>query len=553
MDSVSENNGNRRIGLTRLTLQNFKGIGPEPVSIPLRPITLLFGTNASGKSTILHALLYAREALERQNLDPDVTLAGGTAVDLGGFYNLVHRHLYCDGFRIRLDFEIDDDGLPPVRTDPELMQVDVNGLVDITSAWIDMKIEKEGPGEPIRNSEFIIGLNGFEFAQIWCTSTYPYLSQVNWKHPLWASLADDADASSEGVASSWLSELHDLLCACGIAQEEFVEDGSVVVEIPLEEGYWAIPSLDDPIPILASEFTDRFSEEIPQHLKEFDAIVNQVVLGVVRSAVKELGEIRYLGPVRQLPARNYVPPKYPDESFWAGGLGAWDLLYSDPYELNMSKISAYLNRTDQLNLGYTLRVDESVEMKFNDPAMLALKRLRAEYEELGSQFVRDQILEVIEDIPRRSAVILHDEQNNLDVSPQDIGVGVSQVLPVIVGAVDKTKRVLAVEQPELHLHPAAQCALGDLLAHEFLDGDRMCLIETHSEHLILRLLRRIREKYEGELPPDAPELSPADISVIWMERTAEGTIATELKITDDGDFEDEWPQGFFEERAEELF
>ena len=70
--------------LTQISIENFKGIG-EKVTIPIRPITLLFGPNSAGKSTILQAMQYAYEILEHGNVDPDRTTLGGNAVDLGGF------------------------------------------------------------------------------------------------------------------------------------------------------------------------------------------------------------------------------------------------------------------------------------------------------------------------------------------------------------------------------------------------------------------------------------------------------------------------------------
>ena len=51
----------------------------------------------------------------------------------------------------------------------------------------------------------------------------------------------------------------------------------------------------------------------------------------------------------------------------------------------------------------------------------------------------------------------------------------------------------AVEQPELHVHPAVQVALGDVFIDGIKNRNRTMLIETHSEHLLLRLLRRVRE------------------------------------------------------------
>lgn len=56
------------MGLTSITIENFKGIG-APVTIPLRPITLLFGANSAGKSTVIQALQYAWEVLENRNAD----------------------------------------------------------------------------------------------------------------------------------------------------------------------------------------------------------------------------------------------------------------------------------------------------------------------------------------------------------------------------------------------------------------------------------------------------------------------------------------------------
>jgi len=62
--------------LTSLTLENFKAVG-DPVKIDFKPITLLFGPNSAGKSTIIQALHYAHEIFERNNTNPDKTLMGG--------------------------------------------------------------------------------------------------------------------------------------------------------------------------------------------------------------------------------------------------------------------------------------------------------------------------------------------------------------------------------------------------------------------------------------------------------------------------------------------
>jgi hypothetical protein len=86
--------------ITGISITNFKGIRGivngdgerDPVEIELRPLTLLFGANSAGKSSILHALQYAAEVFERRNLDAGLIGDGAAGVDLGGYQNFVHGH-----------------------------------------------------------------------------------------------------------------------------------------------------------------------------------------------------------------------------------------------------------------------------------------------------------------------------------------------------------------------------------------------------------------------------------------------------------------------------
>jgi len=189
--------------------------------------------------------------------------------------------------------------------------------------------------------------------------------------------------------------------------------------------------------------------------------------------------------------------------------------------------------------------------------MTALRRLAAQYEEKDASDLRTIVLD-LERFPRRPAIQLHDEVSDIDVDPSDIGVGVSQVIPVVVGALDAGPSenpclIFAVEQPELHVHPAVQVALGDVLIDAVNGTERTMLIETHSEHLVLRLLRRVRESTDGTIAPPAPRLTPDMLSIVYVQRKRGGIQITPLPITEEGEFTRHWPEGFFEERAEELF
>lgn len=82
------------------------------------------------------------------------------------------------------------------------------------------------------------------------------------------------------------------------------------------------------------------------------------------------------------------------------------------------------------------------------------------------------------------------------VTHRDVGIGISQVLPVLVIAYGSQGKLIAMEQPEIHLHPALQAELAMSSSKpRSASADNTFILETHSEHLILRLMRRMREIY----------------------------------------------------------
>ena len=99
------------MGITAITIENFKGIR-DPVRIEFKPITLLFGPNSAGKSTIVQALHYAFEIFDRNNLDPGSTSIGGQSVDLGGFETLLYNHDLSRSVHLKLELDLTNEDLP---------------------------------------------------------------------------------------------------------------------------------------------------------------------------------------------------------------------------------------------------------------------------------------------------------------------------------------------------------------------------------------------------------------------------------------------------------
>jgi predicted ATPase len=140
----------------------------------------------------------------------------------------------------------------------------------------------------------------------------------------------------------------------------------------------------------------------------------------------------------------------------------------------------------------------------------------------------------------------------------DVGFGCSQVLPVIVsglnlfGRPQKSSRsknprrssarssTLVVQEPEIHLHPNAQAALGTFFAG-ISSEDGQLFIETHSDNLVLRLCRHVA----------LGELAEGHVTVFYVRDENGSKKVTTMRPNDDGVFVPDWPGGFFPQRQHE--
>jgi predicted ATPase len=188
-----------------------------------------------------------------------------------------------------------------------------------------------------------------------------------------------------------------------------------------------------------------------------------------------------------------------------------------------------------------------------DKLLQALREESAPYDR-PPYMAAEEILRNQPQMATRTELLFEDTQSGTVVSHRDIGFGVSQALPVLVTALASRERLIAVEQPELHLHPALQAELGDVFIESSL-GERKntFLLETHSEHLILRVMRRIRETAQGRLPRGAISVRPSDVAVLYVERDGDHSIVREMPLNEQGELVKAWPGGFFEEGYRELF
>lgn len=124
----------------------------------------------------------------------------------------------------------------------------------------------------------------------------------------------------------------------------------------------------------------------------------------------------------------------------------------------------------------------------------------------------------------------------------DVGFGVSQILPVLTLCYyAQPSSIIILEQPEIHLHPAVQAGLADVFIDAIKNRGVQIILESHSEHLLRRLQRRLAEE----------QLYPQDVA-LYFTSIAEGeSKREELQVDAYGNISN-WPQNFFGDEMGDL-
>jgi hypothetical protein len=478
--------------LTAFRLANFKPFAGIQ-TLPLRPLTLVFGPNSGGKSSLIHGLLLACNFGETGQADIQFTRLGGSQVDLGDFANYLHKGNFDAGLTIGL--RLNDTN---VRPNEEHLLTGISEL-EITSN-LDF--------DTLRTCT--IAADGTELLRL--------------------GREQESDLSIESInpnASVWqrIETSEQRRDKPNTTQPSPASEPNTGAERQMP------PPLNSP---------ERLREPTPSHLVGYGPwkVANSVsqdptnvrliplaqrLLEHVAIAVAwTLQRVHYLGPFRSYTPREVLFGTPLDDDWDAAGGSAWHLLASDAQV--QAAVARWIGDEDRMRRPYVLAPD--------DPRWGRLPKL-----------------------PTRSGgnPILVDLQGEKAVTHRDIGVGLSQVIPVLSLAYGLKEYLLAIEQPELHLHPSLQAHLGDVFIESALGSNRnTLLLETHSEQLIRRIMRRMRDTVKGR-SDGRPDVRPSDVSVVFVHPNDSGSVVGALELDDDGELLSAWPGGFFEESFNERF
>lgn len=464
-----------------LELEGFRSFRDQ-TTIPLKPLTLLYGQNSAGKSTIIKSLLLLQQTFDLHRRRGDHFVFSGESVDLGSFASSVTDHNPDRHIRIGISLTstpnprsrlIDSESDESLRIE---WIIGTGGILQGVTVFSQGKPLHFTAWDPNRNSRG--GRPEDVLLVLDRDSVQDFVELFNPSQTLFAEqdrLLGDLN-SGVGFRPAF---------RCGLIPGRLL--GLVRDSDFLRSTMDDYDNVESPNEGILQDAWDRFSRKLEFRLRS------------------QFQSLAYVGPLRREPQRfeRFFPTT--GRNVGQQGESTLSLLYSN--QRYVQRVNNYLQ---SMELPYEIRV-RSVQSD----------------ETLGSLIYMSLV-----------------NRKGVQLAPTDVGVGYSQVLPLITQSVTAQGSLVCVEQPELHLHPAVQSRLADVFIESARAGNNVqYIIETHSEHLILRIMRRIREG----------RLSSADVQVLYVDQDQDGySSAVDLPLDDHGDFTRAWPRGFFDERISEI-
>ncbi|MNG81813.1 hypothetical protein D3C79_404750 [compost metagenome] len=443
--------------LTHLRIKNFKA-WKDTGDIRLAPLTVIFGANSAGKSSLGHLLLTLKQtALSADRKRPLHLGDDNSLIDLGTFAECLYNHDLQNALAFELGWKTPNKEL--VVRDP------------VT--------QKKFSGDELR-----------------------------------LAITISADAKEQPrVDKLTYQMLHDKVNQLSV---NYFRDTKNKLEISSEEYKFVrntgrIWPLDDP---------DKFYRISDQSRARFQN--SDFLLDFALNVEAALNSVYYLGPLRDHPKRIYSWSGETPESVGQKG------------ELAIAAILAASAEDRKLNRGQKQRL-----ARFDEFIARWLK-------DLG--IIDSFTVKPVAEGRKEYEVVVKTHATASEVKITDVGFGVSQVLPALVQAFYcQPNSTIWMEQPEIHLHPQVQAELADVFIsatqarENGKDRNIQLIVESHSEHFLNRLQRRVAEGL----------VKPEDVAVYFCHRAGEATELEPLRLNLFGEIEN-WPDNFFGDEMADI-
>lgn len=468
--------------IRQIGLSNYKSY--DHATIDLKPITLFCGGNSSGKTAILKSILMLKQSFEATG--GNYLLINGSYTNNGLFSNVRHNgenENQTADMELSMSFVIDKD----------------NSSFKELCRSIGM-IRRQ---DEFRRFEIVAR---FQFAE------NPSISQVG------------------EIASTTISLISHYADNAAFFTGDSINT-TIYMDRCSEDQHYTIKLEHFPVPLYAGkkgeypfQYMDHCWENCTCYFRGMQLVslykeklskkatsALPVLYTIFRVFMSEFDKVDYIGPLRETPLRQYFMQDV------YSGIGVKG-------ENTAHYLGQFGEHSIEASLPYT-----------RTPQQIKLKNAVAQWAHfLGIE----QVSVNTTNIPGSKVTqIMIGKQNIVDV-----GFGVSQVLPILVEGLTMAKGdTLILEQPEIHLHPKMQMDIADFLIAMAYQGKHL-LIETHSDHIINRMVRRaLEDEHLREM-----------MQIFFIEKNADGNSGlTEVHIHENLGI-DEAPQGFFDQYASET-
>lgn len=437
--------------LTQLSVANFKS-WKRIDQMRLAPITGLFGTNSSGKTSILQLLLMLKQTIESSDRAQVLEFGDEKSLtNLGSFRDVVYGHEKPGAMDFSLRWNL---ARSLVVKDPESK---TNTLFSTDQLAFSCDVGENG-ADRLAVSRMKYSLDDHQF-------TLERKGQTGGKYEL----------SAEGDSF------------------RFVRTHGRAWDLPAPVKFYGFPD------------------------QVYAYYQNASFLSELQLAFESLfGQVYYLGPLREFPQRHYA---------WKG---------SEPADMGrrgervVDAMLAARERGATISPGHRRK-------------RVALEQRVATWlEELG--LIHSFSVEPVAKDSSIYQVRVQKTPGSAKVLITDVGFGVSQILPVLVLCYYAPEgSIILLEQPEIHLHPSVQSGLADVFIDAALNRGVQIVVESHSEHLLRRLQRRVADQ----------TITPDKTALYFCEATDEGSRLTSLDVDLFGGIKN-WPKDFFGDEFEEM-
>lgn len=478
--------------LSSIRFRKFKAFA-DSGKIPLKPITLIVGKNSAGKSSLIRGLAAAAQtSKEIKPVASDFRLIGEN-VNLGTYFDTIHLNNKKDNFT--LDFEI-MPGREGYDSRYNFSYTYTNDITDPLGAKLhSVKVENN-------NVELLKAREPYKKIPRKMQKDFPILNL-----PRDRSILKGLSMNEEKIFPKKVDSYSEKEKILNEALEAFSEvmrerEGKTPEEVESETNH--IAQLED-FEILLHQNNSPFSS--------FDDSLTETIgetISMSSTLRRFLASSSYIGPIRLEPVREAKLAQGSSRRIGSKGENLEKLLHNKLSDINFkNELNQHLKDLGIADSIHTLPSFTKVDGK-DEP----------------TGYIKVQL-----------------EKSGRMRSLMDLGSGTSQVLPVVFEIVVRNNTLILLEQPELHLHPAAQSAMGSVLKSAIEQGNQL-IVETHSANIIERLRRLIRE---GELDKNY-------VNIIYVgSNNKNETFCQNIGFDENGEFTEEWPEDtFFGEREKEY-